>query len=74
MRRPGSSLRNVASVTSSPNTTPGAFWVISARADARPSTVEAVVMSPVPTSSASARAAASRMTSSFTANVGSPVA
>ena len=42
--------------------TPGAFWVISARAKV-PGTVAVVVTSPAPTSSASARATASAMAS-----------
>ena len=54
----GSSARNVASAASRPKTTPGAFWVIVARARAS-ATVAAVVTSPAPTSSARARATVS---------------
>src|SRR5262245_38857171 len=52
----GSSARNVASAASRPNTAPGCFCVMRARARVPGGTVAAVVTSPVPTSSASARA------------------
>jgi hypothetical protein len=62
---PASSERNVCSAGSNPNTTPGAFCLTRARARAPSGTVAAVVTSPSPTSSASARATISATVISF---------
>ena len=61
----GSRRRKTAAATSSPEITPGAFWVIVARARAEASTVASVVASPSPTSSASARSIRSSMAGSM---------
>ena len=69
-RRPGRARGTPARPPSSPKITPGAFWVIVARARASAGTVAAVVASPSPTSSASARRTTSAKAASRSKTVG----